>query len=97
MKNNQHFPVAIALTETHGWQAIYETTQCRGITFETVFWLRKPSEELGVMVEACLKPNSNCLQMQNLLIPDIYRTIRKIDISYDLSKIKQRVNKVNTQ
>ena len=32
MKYNQHFPVAIALTKHHGWQAIYEASQCRGAT-----------------------------------------------------------------
>jgi hypothetical protein len=30
MRYNQHFPVAIALTKSHGWQAVYEESQRRG-------------------------------------------------------------------
>lgn len=97
MKYNQHFPIAIALTKNHGWQAIYEGLQCRGVIFDTVFWLREPSEELGIMVDSCMNPNSGCLQMQNLLVPDIFRTIEKLDITYDLSKIKKLLYKENEE
>tara|TARA_R110000824_G_scaffold398695_2_gene603098 strand:+ start:506 stop:817 length:312 start_codon:yes stop_codon:yes gene_type:complete len=88
MKYNQHFPVAIALTKEHGWQTIYEGTQCRGVTFESVFWLREPSEELGIMVDTCVNTNSDCIQMQNLLIPDIFRTIVKLNTTFDLNAKK---------
>ena len=81
MNYNQHFPVAIALTKEHGWQAIYESSQCRGVTFDAVFWLREPSEELGIMVDTCVNPNSDCLQMQNLLGPDIFRRIEQLEIT----------------
>ena len=93
MKYNQHFPVAIALTKNHGWQAIYEGSQCRGVTFDTVLWLREPSEELVIMVDACMNPNSGCFQMQNLLVPDIYKTIVKLNITYDPDKLKELLYK----
>ena len=97
MKYNQHFPVAIALTKEHGWQAIYEGTQCRGVTFDAVFWLREPSEELGIMVGTCVNPNSGCLQMQNLLVPDLFRTIVELDITSDPNKIKELAYKQNEE
>lgn len=97
MKYNQHFPVAIALTKHHGWQAIYEGSQCKGVTFDSVFWLREPSEELGIMVDTCLNPNSNCIQMQNLLVPDIFRTIVKIGYRFDPNKIKELAYKQNKE
>lgn len=81
MRYNQHFPVAIALTKSHGWQAVYEESQCRGVTFDAVFWLRKPSEELGIMVDTCVNPNSGCIQAQNLLVPDIFRKIDQLKIT----------------
>lgn len=77
MRYNQHFPVAIALTKRHGWQAVYEESQCRGVTFDAVFWLREPSEELGIMVGTCLRPNSDYIQMPNLLVPELFRMIKK--------------------
>ena len=30
MRYNQHFPVAIALTKSHAWHAVYAESQCRG-------------------------------------------------------------------
>lgn len=81
MKYNQHFPVAIALTKDHAWQAIYEGSQCRGITFDAVFWLREPSEELGAMVDTCVNPNSDCIQAQNLLVPEVFEKILKLNIT----------------
>lgn len=96
MKYNQHFPIAIALTKNHGWQAIYEGLQCRGVIFDTVFWLREPSEELGAMVDACVD-RSACIQMQNLLVPDRFRTIEKLDITHDLNKLKERLYKENEE
>lgn len=97
MKCNQHFPVAIALTKDHGWQAIYEDSQCRGVTFDAVFWLREPSEELGIMVDTCVNPNSDCIQMQNLLVPDLFRTIVKLDMTFDPNKIKELAYKENEE
>ena len=97
MKYNQHFPVAIVLTKDHGWQAIYEGSQCRGATFDAVFWLREPSEELGIMVDTCVNPNSDCIQMQNLLVPDIFRTIAKLDMTFDPNKIKELTYKENEE
>lgn len=76
MKYNQRFPVAISLTKSHGWQAVYEESQYRGVAFDTVFWLRQLSEELGLMIETCLGPNSDCNQMPNLLAPEIFRMLK---------------------
>ena len=81
MKYNQHFPVAIALTKHHGWQAIYEGSQCKGVTFDSVFWLREPSEELGAMVDTCVNTNSDCIQAQNLLVPEVFEKILKLNIT----------------
>jgi len=97
MKYNQHFPVAIALTKEHGWQAIYEGSQCKGVTFDSVFWLREPSEELGIMVDTCVNTNSDCIQKQNLLVPDLFRTIVKIDYLFDPNKIKELAYKQNEE
>ena len=81
MKYSPHFPVAIALTKDHGWQAIYEDSQCRGVTFDAVFWLREPSKELGIMADTCVNPNSGCIQAQNLLVPSIFRKIDQLKIT----------------
>jgi len=85
---NQYYPVAIALTEQWGWQAIYEGFDFRGITFEKVFWLREPSEELGLQVSLCEKPEP-LAGGPNMLLPSLYRTMSKIDIQFDIEKIKR--------
>ena len=84
---NQYYPVAIALTKQWGWQAIYEGFDFRGLTFEKVFWLREPTEELGVQVELCLRPNTKYPGGPNMLVPGIYDKIDEIELKFNAKRI----------
>lgn len=88
---NQYYPVAIALTNDWGWQAIYEGFDFRGLSFEKVFWLRSPSDELGLQVELCTSQgkSSELAGGENMLVPELYRMIKSFDIEFDLEKIKE--------
>jgi len=83
---NQYFPVAIGLTEQWGWQAIYEGFNFRGLTFQKVFWLREPSEELRFQVSICEHPTP-LAGGTNILLPSLYRMMSEINVNFDKSKI----------
>ena len=84
---NQYYPVAIALTQQWGWMALYEGLDLRGISFEKVFWLREPSEELGVQIELCTIPNSKYAGGENMLVPGIYDKIDEIELKFNAKRI----------
>ena len=84
---NQYYPVAIALTQQWGWMALYEGLDLRGISFEKVFWLREPSEELGVQIELCTIPNSKYAGGENMLVPGIYDKIDEIELKLNAKRI----------
>lgn len=87
--SNKHYPVAIALDGDYGWMALYEGFDLRSISFEKVFWLREPSEELGIQIDLCTIPNSKCAGGDNMLVPSIYKTIKNIDYEFDMDKVKE--------
>lgn len=84
---NQYYPVAIALTQQWGWMALYEGLDLRGISFEKVFWLRAPSEELGIQIELCTIPNTKYPGGPNMLVPDIYDKIDEIELKFNAKRI----------
>ena len=59
----------------------------RGLTFEKVFWLREPTEELGVQVELCLRPNTKYPGGPNMLVPGIYDKIDEIELKLSAKRI----------
>ena len=91
MTTNRFYPVAIALTEQWGWMAIYEGFDFRGLTFEKVFWLSTPSEELGQQVEMCQQPEP-LAGGPNMLLPSMYRMMSDITFEFDIEKIKRAKN-----
>jgi hypothetical protein len=86
--SDRFYPVAIGLTEQWGWIAIYEGFDFRGLTFEKVFWLSEPSEELGMQVSVCEQPEP-LPGGPNMLLPSIYRAMAEITFEFDLEKIKK--------
>ncbi len=91
MKTNRFYPVAIALTERKGWMAIYEGFDFRGLTFEKVFWLSEPSEELGMQVEMC-EQSEPLAGGSNILVPSLYRMMSDLKCDFDIEKIKRAKN-----
>ena len=91
MKTNRFYPVAIALTEQWGWMAIYEGFDFRGLTFEKVFWLSEPSEELGMQVSICERPEP-LAGGPNMLLPSMYRMMSDLKCEFDIEKIKRAKN-----
>jgi len=89
--SNKNYPIAIALTDDYGWMALYEGLDLRGISFEKVFWLREPSEELGIQIELCTMPNSKYAGGENMLVPSIYKTIKNIEYEFDINKAKENL------
>ena len=89
--SNRFYPVAIGLTEQWGWMAIYEGFDFRGLAFEKVFWLSEPSEELGMQVSMCERPEP-LAGGANMLVPSLYRMMSDITFKFDLQKIKEKQN-----
>jgi hypothetical protein len=93
MTTNRFYPVAIALTEQWGWMAIYEGFDFRSLTFEKVFWLSTPNEELGQQVEMCQQPEP-LAGGPNMLLPSMYRMMSDITFEFDIEKIKRAKNEL---
>ena len=90
-KRPGYYPVAIALHGHYGWMAIYEGFDFRSITFEKVFWLSEPSDELGMLVSVCEK-SEPLAGGPNMLLPSVYRMMSDIKCEFDIEKIKRAKN-----
>ena len=61
----------------------------------TKFWLREPSKELEIQIELCNTKLQMCRRRKHA-VPSIYKTIKNIEYEFDIDKVKESLNKMNT-